>query len=93
MANLEKNAQASPAVAIPSSTRLGRMYLFIIRESLIVFQTENLRTRWRGTLKKKGGWGGGGIVWFSWLYDLKDYFLRPIPKGVVCQLHLWITEF
>jgi hypothetical protein len=54
---------------------------------LIVTQTENLRARWRGKFK-------GGVGAFLCTYDLKDSSCHPpIPKGVVCQLHLWITEF
>ena len=48
---------------------------------LIVIQTENLRARWR-----ERGEGGGNCSGF-WLYDLR-ILLPPIPKGVVCQLHL-----
>ncbi len=54
------------------------MYLFIIPWVSIVTQTENFRARWRGR-------GDNRSVF--WLYDLR-ILLPPIPKGVVCQLHL-----
>ena len=73
-----RNAQAR-ARRWPSVSNPLRPDVFIHHPwVLIVTQTENLRARWRER---------GRNCSVFWLNDLR-ILLPPIPKGVVCQLHL-----